>query len=640
MLHIRPWYIAAWPPSSTSRPSVLLWDKNDFTTLYHLDDTIGPLTLLNGSTQGWSLTYFETRPQISERNLVWIAAYNRTSDDPPAYDQALLAFDATTLRLLRTFLLPTFVPAPRLVSVPFFFCTDSTGTLYLSMGEFIYVLNPTTGAQVRHFQLPIMDQQPVTYSHGGYYIGFTKEDILWAVDSAWVNQTLGMMRCSSNGTLLGQAYVEMPYTAQNQLQGFAVDSAGNGYITLYADDELQSRAYVISPSFTVSFLAAPFTGGYSNHDVEISIAWGRTPAEDVIVQFDYATAQIWMQHPAGDVVSFINPVGSSGLLFVGAMAHDTFQDSLVISYGSGVARMSMEANLLVIYPVVLPFSTSQTVSVAVDGFGHVLVSIRELLSPFSPIDLQLFSANGGLLLNLVNATQSTSIALDGTRSLIWTAQLNGLETFALQSLSYTTGRPTQTLPPLSGYPQNMAPYDSTHLAVLIYNSQAKQFNSVYLVETSTGAQTLLVAVDSSSSFFLASTFSLSLDHSLVYFYGRSVDLRQSLGYIVSVASGELFAAAEPAYSNAAFNAQTQLCASSGALLIWEPFTLPSSSGSGSGGSALSGGAIAGIVVAVVAVLLLSGLLLAKTTGRCAGAKSGSGSTRQRLHDEMEGDMGK
>ena len=119
-----------------------------------------------------------------------------------------------------------------------------------------------------------------------------------------VNQTLGMMRSRRDGSIISQAYVELPYTAQNQLEGFAVDSAGNAYIGLYSDDALQSRAYVISPSFAVTFLAAPFASNMV--DLELSIAWGVTPAEDLILQYDYYSSQISIQHPSGDVVTSID----------------------------------------------------------------------------------------------------------------------------------------------------------------------------------------------------------------------------------------------------------------------------------------------------------------------------------------------
>ena len=57
--------------------------------------------------------------------------------------------------------------------------------LFLSLAELIYVLDPVTGLQTGQFSLTVMDVLPFNRSHSGYYIGFTKDDVLWAVDTQW-----------------------------------------------------------------------------------------------------------------------------------------------------------------------------------------------------------------------------------------------------------------------------------------------------------------------------------------------------------------------------------------------------------------------------------------------------------------------
>ena len=635
--YFRPWYIAAYPAQDGVRPSVLLWDAGDHTTLYRLDDAIGARAVLNGTTGGWQMSHFETRPQVSERGLVWVSAFNRTSAPdvtPATYQTALLAFDAASLKLSRTLLLPVLNPAlSDYRHGSLYLCTDSAGMLFLSRAEAIYVLDPVTGLQTTHFNLTVMDQLPADRSHDGYHIGFTKDDVMWAVDTQWVNQSLGMMRSRRDGTIIGQAYVELPYTAQNRLEGFAVDSAGNAYIGLYSDDALQSRAYVISPSFAVTFLAAPFASNIV--DLEISIAWGATPAEDLIVQYDFYTKQVSVQHPSGNVVSAIYPAGADAFGGGYDMAYDPYQDSLVMIHDGGAARLSMKRDLITLYSITTLHSNGGPSAGAVDGLGRVLVAVTWDWTSFNgPFDLYLYAADATLLWRLQNATNTNCIVLDGMRSVIWMTEafnINNpaLTSFTLYPLAHNDTGITHRGPELTviqGLPQKLAVYDATRLAVLVYDGRDERYNTVLLVSTVTGATSLLFSLDPTGSFLIGLSFSLSQDHSLAYIYGFSKDLRQELGYVVSLPAGELVTAVEPAYSNNVFNAQTMLCAYGGPLVIWELFPLPQSreEGVGSGGSRLSGGVIAGIVVGVVGVALVALLLALLVCRRGTGTAQKEG----------------
>ena len=77
--------------------------------------------------------------------------------------------------------------------------------------------------------------------------------MLWVVSSNFLNGTLPCWRMTSSGAVISSAFVALPGVTDNQVQSFAVDSAGNGYLSFYSNyyTGAQGGAFQISPTFQV-----------------------------------------------------------------------------------------------------------------------------------------------------------------------------------------------------------------------------------------------------------------------------------------------------------------------------------------------------------------------------------------------------
>ena len=362
------------------------------------------------------ITALEPRPHGA---LVWGMGFvsNRTSAFRLQGTYAVMAFDATTLQLARTFpqaVLNALTPPPfanlnlnytTSSQARWGIATDSQGRVYISAAYQMYVLNPTTGAQLGYFSLPNNDTLQVFPATSGapfhsneqnYAFAFNAQDELWIVDPNIVAPAppgvVTLYHTTSSGVLLdyGQLTVTPAgASAVATFSGIAVDSAGAVYIAVtYSaglDTPVLLRVQLLHSVVSVaSTLALPLPSPYVlPTSTRLSISWGATPAQDAIyvtsANFGYMVSQVvYVLDPTGAVRASFNP--SHGFGYANEAVYDAYLDSFVVTqYFSPHQAIRVARNLSIIATYDLPNiplyrDTLYTGSVAVDGTGRTFIA--------------------------------------------------------------------------------------------------------------------------------------------------------------------------------------------------------------------------------------------------------------------------
>ena len=296
---VNPYYMISAPQGTASGVTLFAYDP----TLRHVFALAASGAVLAQTTVSMTMQYWEARPQLAT-GLVWALA-----QDDYAYSDLqpdLLAFDQSTLAIVRHIPYSSLVLTPAGTSATGygFLATDSSGTLYLSLTNWIYALDPVSGAQLSAFSVP-NEEGTVSFSDG-YFLAFDPADVLWIVDNNAVNGSFNAWRSSSSGSILNSGQLGLPYSEFNVggllLQSFAVDSAGNGWLSVFylqavwkvaPDFSLISRYDIPGPAFVNTIYA---------YDVEMSVSWGATPAQDQVFLYSYGRPPIQIMSPTGQAL--------------------------------------------------------------------------------------------------------------------------------------------------------------------------------------------------------------------------------------------------------------------------------------------------------------------------------------------------
>jgi hypothetical protein len=453
---------------------------------------------------------FDARPH---GGVVWTTAEADGQGYSPAISE-LIKFDAVTLEPLlvlhyNTSLLS--LPRDDTYTLPWLLHANN-GTLYLTVGNYVYLMDPDTGAQVGFIQLPNLNPGlggSNDLTDYGMIVYQAPDDSIWYVNyNTQPNGTFAAWHTSTDGAILSSGYFDIGFTYG--LQNFAIDSAGNLYLTSYTADTSAAVIFKMDPDTyalvgNISFgvgtnTAYGSSGGNPFYDIEMSIAWGNTPAEDLIYAYNYLYMPFFVVRPNGEVVAQINtsPYSFSDN---GAIVWDASDNSFVITqglgadntietYGDGVfsaVRLDHAGNLLGNFSLPanadgLPGPTS----VAVDGKGSVVLGTATTTSTGG-------TAYGFVLFQdasyvLSSTLGSGLVAIDPSSDTIWvtqgngSAQLIGVSFTGAQTASLTTtGLPIFAVAALHWHKGSLAFVDGVS-------------DAVYSIDVNSGAVSLLFAV--------------------------------------------------------------------------------------------------------------------------------------------------
>ena len=378
------YFTAAEQSNATNAPAFYLW-QSDLRAIYALDAN-GHVIANNSNTGGLTLLYFETRPH---NGVVWVTA-GLNSATP-----SLLCYDATSLALIRSFPFPaSLTPAANYTSGFVFLATDKAGLIYLALGRFIYVLGPTTGLQIRSFSVPAGDNRSAAAFSEGYYLGFDPSDVLWVLDGNAENNTHTIYRVTNNGSIINSGRVLLPNAPTQRLQSFAVDSAGNGWVSIYGRNDSDHLLYKISAQFAVTAIPVPAHLYNVATDVELAITWGATPAQDLVYVSDYQRLPIQVLSPTGALLRQIEtrPAGIDAPNFI---LYDPYLDSFVVSnlFGYyGVVRVAMNWSFIAGYELGgLDMEGQPLVAYSVAVDGHGLLALQVDVYNYSSLNLILYN---------------------------------------------------------------------------------------------------------------------------------------------------------------------------------------------------------------------------------------------------------
>ena len=492
-----------------------------------------------------TLLYFETRPH---RGMLWVLA-----------QQALLGFNATTLALLHQFSLATALTSPSNGTTTgvgysgyLFLATDSQGRLFLTLSNQVYIISPTTGAQLGHFSVPNVDGLSSGTFDQGYYCAFDASDALWIIDGnrSAPNGSLPSYIVTSAGALLSSGLIDLPGAATEQLQSFAVDSAGFGYLSLYGDS-LTSRAVFKVDPVTLKVVAQlqmpaaiipPPTAGYDN---EVSVSWGSTPQTDRLYAYDFQRLPIAVMSPSG--ASLLNVSTSpSGLVETRdnwkSLHYDSYEDSLLVIASGGLytaVRVSASNILLNAYYVGVQSSGMPARGNAVDGDGAGYVALLGDDPTLGPLHNYLYFFHGTQLQWSVSVSLLFSpgysfhgnVAIDGANSVIYTPTTNSNGTAAFAGYKYT-GQLVRTLQAPLAYP---SPYNLLFWRGLLLESSNALSNVIIAVNISTGAAYPFYTAPATWSI---TNFDISADGSVLYLVGTTT-LSYQLAVAVRVSTGAI-----------------------------------------------------------------------------------------------------
>ena len=349
-------------PSSQGEPRLYLAGSNGAVTL---------------STQApFLISAIDPRPH---GDLVWTLGFIANRSSAPQYDQfeyAVMSFDSSSLALKSVFpLTGALTPTPSLdldqnstsENPTGRVATDSAGRVFISAGPQVYVLDPSSGAQVGYFSLPNHDvisarntsnpyetdgyAADFLNSEEGYAIAFDPQDNLWILDiNTNADGSYTLMHTSSSGSVLSTGSVNLTLpgdTADSTFASLAVDSAGVAYISTGSRTVL--KVALAGSAFTVSAaLTYPSASpAVASANTELSISWGATPAQDAFYVQNIQAGDVYVLDNTGAMLSSFDP--SHGYGTASSAAYDRYLDSIILTVDSGphlAVRIARDASII------------------------------------------------------------------------------------------------------------------------------------------------------------------------------------------------------------------------------------------------------------------------------------------------------
>ena len=239
------------------------------------------------------------------------------------------------------------------------------------------------------------------------------------------------MTCNGNGSVYS-GFLDLPNASGDQLQSFAVDSAGHGWLSVYGSSPYGLRlCSEIDAAFNVVAVPIPdSTVTRRPTDVELSISWGsRTRGRSAV--------RLQLRHPphpcyrtgrlpsadGGDVAyRQLQPQGPSSTTRIW-----TASSSPSFNGPYGLIRVARDWTLLEGIDVGLTESGRHTYSVftlAVDGQGHVAVQTVLPTAAFTGYALRLYA--GTQLLFNISAGGGTAHRRPVSAQLIYTLHFSAV----------------------------------------------------------------------------------------------------------------------------------------------------------------------------------------------------------------------
>ena len=545
---ICPYYLIA-AEQSTAGVSIFAWDYD-----FYLQQTPTPLYAINSSgavvnlaygVSGLAQFYFETRPQQG-RMWIWTVPYG---DDGYSTDNSargeLVCYNQSSLAVISqwSFLYDSnFSVTPAMTNGYGNLVTDSQGSIYLALASQVYVISPLTGLQTGYFTVPNYDNDTAISFNLGYFVALDPADVLWVVDGNQLpNLTYAAFRMTTAGALINSAFITLPLPTAylclycQELQSFAVDSAGTGWIVLYGSRLI----YKVDSSFTVTTLPVPGPTPPALHgyDFEVSISWGSAPAQDLLYLYDATyRPDVFVMSPAGALLSTIN-TDHNGMFYPAAFSYDGYQGSFLVSAQIGLhSAYRVSSQQAVTQQFDLGFGANawptEVLAIAGDGLGFVAMAG---LAPDGVSGELWFFQQSALTWN-ATVGAGTAVAVDGVNQRVYVP--SAASSASIQAYSYS-GALTATVsaPQAAATPVKMLYRLTSAGGALVQCDGATSVLTSVLIAT--GAATTLFAGD--PAVHLAITdFAFSPDGQTLYAAGSSDQFTGSRVFAVSLATGRVF----------------------------------------------------------------------------------------------------
>ena len=330
-------------------------------------------TVLATTADTSKYVYFEARPHGP---MLWARAVNTSL--PSTNNTFVVGHNALTLEVEAVVRDDALLPPPQYSNFPYdgtsqqldlTICTDSANRAFLSSHGQMYVLS-TAGVQVDYWVLS------EAVGPNQVLCAFDPSDVLWLIGFSAVNGSLMQAwRATSSGALINSGWLDFGSSAGiSGAQSMAVDSAGYVWLSMYTEgypgnQTTATSLFRFGPDFQLDRIVpvpANATAGIYSNDVEMSVSWGATPAEDRLFVFAYGgrADAVYLLSLDGSSEGEVVRQADGG--FPNSLHYDTFNDTLLTSD----FQLSVELDLLATYPIPHPeygfFSTA-------DGLGNTLI---------------------------------------------------------------------------------------------------------------------------------------------------------------------------------------------------------------------------------------------------------------------------